>query len=252
MTGTDPVAAGRSSNAVARRRDALLRWLLLRHPATAGMLVQVGLFPSRKKASRRLQKLRQRGEVRLLGIVALKDGRPEHVYARGRWKADNLLHEVQLTRVCLKIDADAIRRGAGETDARLRPDAELLIGGQRYLLELDCGTIAYEVIVTRRFLPYRSSPDLVLWVCPTESRMEGLRRRAEAIRDVALFTTLDQALRNPHAPIWVDYDGERAALPRGGQRRGRAGDKGEANAGDKGGDKEGALSPYTRRQLLET
>ncbi len=52
---------------------------------------------------------------------------PEHVYGRGRWKTDNLLHEVELTRLCLKIDADEVRRGLGEVDPLIRPDAELLI-----------------------------------------------------------------------------------------------------------------------------
>jgi predicted transcriptional regulator len=234
--GTPPQA---SSNEVARKRDALLLWLLLRHPATAGMLAGISLFPTRKKASRRLNRLEERGLVRCLGTVSLKDGRPEHVYARGRWKADNLRHEVQLTRVCLKIHADEVRRGAGEVDRELRPDAELLIAGERYFLELDCGTMSTADIVRTRFAKYQAAEDLVLWVCLSERQMEGRRRHAGAIRDKALFTTLDQALADPHAPIWVDFDGERAALPRS---RGVGTSPGEI-PGDKGGENPGTLSP---------
>jgi hypothetical protein len=210
-----PSSSPKCSNAIARERDGSLLWLLSRHPATASMLVGIGLFPSRKKASKRLHRLTQRRKLRLLGTVSLKNGRPEHVYGRGHWNTTNLTHEVLLTKVCLRIDADAIHRGHGEVDATLRPDAELVIGGQRFCLELDCGTMGYADVLRKRFTKYQACDDLVLWVCPTASRLEGLRRHATMIRGTALFTTLDQVLANPHGPIWVDCDGERAALPRG-------------------------------------
>lgn len=237
-SGLDP-SRQPSSNALARRRDALILRLIARHPATAGMLVGLGLFPNRKKASKRLARLIRRGEVRRIGSVSLKDGRPEHVYARGRWKTDNLLHEVQLTRVCLKIHADEVRRGPADVDRYLLPDAELWIAGRRYCLEMDCGTMSYPDVVRKRFTKYRSCRDFTLWVCPSESRMEGLRQQAAMIQDISLFTTLDLALQNPHATIWVDVVGERGALPRGGQREVGAGEV----PGDKGGDKAGSLSP---------
>jgi hypothetical protein len=235
MAGTPPHGRPQTSNARARQRDALLLWLLLRHPATAGMLAEIGIFPSRKKATRRLRKLQRRRLVRCLGSVALKDGRPEHVYARGRWKSDNLLHEVQLTRVCLKLDADELRRGVGQVDPTLRPDAELRINGDRYLLEMDLGTMSYPDIVRKRFIRYRECSDLVLWVSPTEHRMEGLRRHADMLRAIALFTTLERAVGDPHGAIWTDVDGRRAALPRASQ--------GGVRTGDKGGAKGGSLSP---------
>ncbi len=221
------------------KRDAAVLWLLERHPATAAMLAEIGLFPNRKKASKRLRRLAQQCQVRRLGTVSLKNGRPEHAYARGRWKTDNLLHEVLLTRLCLKIHADEVRRGPDEVDAYLRPDAELAIGGQRYCLEMDCGTMSYPDIVRKRFAKYRTSNQLVFWVCPSEARKEGLRRRAAMIREVALFTTLDQALVRPHAAIWVDADGARAALPRSGW----TGDQVEYLPRPNGGDKLGSLSP---------
>jgi hypothetical protein len=145
----------------------------------------------------------------------LKDGRPEHVYCRNQWvKVDNVLHELQISRLCFKTDADEIRRGPAEVDAAIRPDAELLINGQRYFLEFDRGTMSYKAVIETRFSQYRACPDFVLWVCATEARMEELRRQAESLRGTALFTTLNLALRNPHAAIWTDFDGERAALPR--------------------------------------
>lgn len=236
MTATVPGNGHRSSNAFARQRDATILWLLEHHPATAGMLAGIGLFSNRRKAGKRLCRLRQRKQVRILGTVSLKGGHPEQVYCRGRWwKADNLLHEVQLTRVCLKIEADEIRRGQGDTDPFLRPDAELYINGQRFLLEMDCGTMSYGEIVRKRFAKYRACPDFVLWICPSERRRDGLRRHADLIRGTGLFTTLDAALANPHASIWMDVDGEKAALPHR--------SKGGLQPGSKGGSQPHPLDP---------
>jgi hypothetical protein len=202
-----------SSNERGRRRDALLCWLLERHPATAGMLVGIGLFRTVTRSRKRLRRLVGKKCLRVLGTVSLGSGRPEHVYGRGRGiKSDNLLHDVQLSRVCFKLQVQEIRRGK-EVDSYLRPDAELFIGGRRFLLEYDAGTIGYRELIEKRFRKYLACDDLVLWVCPTAARMEGLRRRAELIRGIALFTTLEQVLANPHGPIWVDFDGGRAALP---------------------------------------
>lgn len=206
------------SSAFASQRDTQILWLLERHPATAGMLSEIQLFRSKARASKRLNRLVEKKQLRLAGTVSLKDGRPEHVYCRGHGvKGDNVLHEVQISRLCFKTHADEVRRGPDGVDTELRPDAEFLINGQRYLLEFDNGTMGLREIIQTRFSKYRFCRYLVLWVCATQARMEGLRRRAEMIRATALFTTLDLALRDPHATIWVDFDGEAAALPRGGK-----------------------------------
>src|SRR5438105_1780461 len=46
-----------SSNALARKRDAAILWLLERHPVTAQMLVEIGFFRSKRKATKRLGRL---------------------------------------------------------------------------------------------------------------------------------------------------------------------------------------------------
>src|SRR5688500_8191616 len=95
----------RQCNAFARERDARIRWLLDRHPVTAAMLHALGWFPTKAKALRRLRRLVERKQVRLVGTVCRKAGRPEHVYCRYRPKADQLLHEVELSELCLRLDA---------------------------------------------------------------------------------------------------------------------------------------------------
>jgi hypothetical protein len=216
MTTQPTQKDGRNSNAYARQRDERIAWVLERHPTTARMLVEIGLFTSAARARKRLRRLVTKGKLRLAGTVSLRDGRPEHLYCCGQWlKADNLLHEAQLTCVCFKTHADEIRRGSDEVDPFIRPDAEFFICGQRYFLELDRGTISYPTIMRTHFARYSMCTDTVLWVCPTVARMEGLRRRARTFQADMLFTTFDLAVRNPHAMIWINVEGTKITLPRG-------------------------------------
>jgi hypothetical protein len=202
------------STTFSRARDARVCWLLSEHPVTAAMLVRLAWFPSHRKARKRLRRLCARRQIRLIGTVSRKAaGRPEHVFARFRPAGDSLLHEVELSELCLRLDAGTIRRGPHVEARDLRPDAELWINGRRYNLELDRGSMGYRQI-ERRFRLYEQTTDVVLWVCSSPERLEGLRRRAKRIRTVALFTTLAEALSTPHGAIWWDYAGNRAALPR--------------------------------------
>jgi hypothetical protein len=210
----------RHSLAFSRERDARMCSLLEGHPATAAMLVSLGWFPSKGKALRRLARLVHRKLIRLVGTVCQKAGRPENVYCRWLPKADQLLHEVQLTQLALRINAERIARGPHIADTVIRPDAEVWINGHPYYLEWDRGTMSYGQVARQRFRKYEACRCMVLWVCPTDVRREGLRRRAEGIRHIALFATAGEALASPHQPIWVDYNGGRAPLPHQGEKLG--------------------------------
>ena len=205
--------SSQQSLAFGRVRDARVEWLLGMHPVTAAMIVGLGWFPNRKKALRRLRRLALRKRIRLVGTVCRRAGRPEHVYCRFRPKTDQLLHEIELTELCLRLDAGAIMRGPHVADRERCPDAEVWINGRLYSLELDRGTMGYAQLA-RRFRLYEGSSHFVLWVCSSRERLEEMRRRAERIRSIALFTTLAEVLASPHGEIWRDYHGGRAALPR--------------------------------------
>lgn len=211
----DPsVAAGRNWNRFARVRDAKVLWLLGSHPMTAAHLVRVGLFPTAKKARRRLRRLAERHRVKLAGTVHRHPGRPEHVFCRWRPSPQTLRHEVELTDVCLRLHVGRIARGPGATDPHLLPDAELWVNGQRLLLEHDRGTTAVSRLARDRFAKYQACPDLSLWVCPTPARRDALRAAAQALRGTALFCTLPDLLADPHGSVWLDVTGGPAALPR--------------------------------------
>ncbi len=199
------------SLAYARARDGQTVWLLSSHPVTAQMLVALGWFPTRAKALKRLRRLAAKKRVRCVGTVSRKLGRPEHVFCR--WQPKDLLHEIELTEFCFRLDASRILRGPHVSDDRIRPDAEAWINGQIHYVEWDRATMGYAQM-ERRFRLYEAFPHFVLWVCPTPERRDGLRARAEALRHCALFTTFAEVLADPHAPIWIDVAGGRAALPR--------------------------------------
>ena len=183
-------------------------------PGDGGDAGALGWFPSRNKALKRLSRLAAKKRVRLVGSVARTGGRPEHVYCRWRPKPDLLLHEVELTELCLRLHAGRILRGPHVADRTVLPDAELWINGVLYYLEFDRGTMGYAQIARDRFRKYQDCPHLCLWVCSTEARREGLRARAECVRTTALFATAADALVSPHGPIWLDFGGGRATLPR--------------------------------------
>ncbi len=144
----------------ARERDARVCWLLDSHPVTAAMLVRLGWFPSRNKALKRLHRLAARERIRFAGSALRTGGRPEHVYCRWRPKPDQLLHEVELTELCLKLHAGRILRGPHVADRRVLPDAQVWINDVPYYLELDRGTMGYEQVVRDRFRKYRDCPHI--------------------------------------------------------------------------------------------
>lgn len=208
-----PTPDTRLQSEFARARDMRVIWLSGQHPVTAAILVRLGWFPNRHKASKRLRRLTARGRVRLVGTVNGKTGRPEHVFCRWHPKPDQLRHEVELTELCLRLDAGVIRRGPHVTDRQVLPDAEIGINGAVYYLELDRGTMRRRQI-EQRFRKYEACPHFVLWVCSTAARRDALLMRAAGLRHTALFTTFAEALAAPHGEIWLDFAGTRVALPR--------------------------------------
>ena len=139
-------------------------------------------------------------------------GRPENVYCNS-WKPkyDQLRHELLLTDFLLNYpDADVLRGWA--VSRRLRPDAEMTVAGFFYYVEMDTGEQSYAQ-VRRRQARYSGVEDYLLYVTVSPKRLEGLRKNAHsAVERIAMFTTLEEALRDPHGQIWIDCHGERTAI----------------------------------------
>jgi hypothetical protein len=139
-------------------------------------------------------------------------GRPENVFCNG-WKPkyDQLRHELLLTDFLLGYpEGDTLRGWA--VSRRLRPDAEMTLGEYFYYVELDTCEQSYAQ-VRRRQARYAGVEDYLLYVTTSQKRLEGLRRHAhEAVKKIALFTTLDEAQRDPHGAIWIDCLGEKTSI----------------------------------------
>src|SRR5262245_49738780 len=119
-----------------RQRDHEILRFAQRHVCTTRHLGRH--FTSPQAAYRRIEKLRKRGLLRLVGKVMMSDsGAPENVFCNG-WKPkyDQLRHELLLTEFLLGYpDADTIRGWA--VNRRLRPDAEMTLDDYFYYVELD-------------------------------------------------------------------------------------------------------------------
>jgi len=208
-TGFPPA---RHSLDLARKRDDRIRSLLDSHPVTAAMLVRLGWFPSKDTALRRLNRLACRRKIHVLGTVQRTMGRPEKVYGRVWPKRNQLLHEVELTDVCLCLNPGTVLRGPSAADDSFHPDARLWFRDELFYLEVDRGTMGYAQI-ERRYRRYDGCPQVVLWVCPSEERLDELRKRAAGVHYTPLFTTVADVLANPRGEIWRDVAGSRVALP---------------------------------------
>lgn len=145
--------------------------------------------------------MEKRKKVKYLGRVQIKDcGRPADVFCTNWVKRDCLMHEVLLTDWLLKNGFDDAKRGY-DTDRELRPDAEIVVQGQKVLVEMDTGSEGYQQL-SARFRLHASHNDLVLWICQSERRLVGMMERAKLISSTALFTLYDSA-------EWVDLQGNK-------------------------------------------
>jgi len=183
-----------------KERDKRLYEILSSHPCYVRLLVEIGIFPSYEVGRRRLQKLRKRKRVKVIGTVQFHEGRPLDVYYIGSLKIDWLYHETRLSEFLLRV-ADRCARG-NDVDQRLLPDATAWIKGRELHVELDTGEVPYSRVL-KRYDDYALQQSDVLWIAPTESRMEGLRRRAEAISDIAMFTTYEKCRTE-----WTTFQGD--------------------------------------------
>jgi len=125
---------------------------------------------------------RSAGHILPIDTVCRKHGHPELVYCCwGDRLSQQLLHEIELTELCLRIHAGEIRRGARARSMRgsvpMQNSSSTASDSSRSTTR---GTMGIAQI-QERFSLYEGCPDLVLWVCPTEARCSSpARARAAA------------------------------------------------------------------------
>ena len=172
----------------------------------------IPIFPCRATAYRAVAGLRRQRQLRAVGHALMEiTGRPEIAYCNS-WKpkADQLRHEVWVTDFLLCYPEAEIVRG-WRVDRQIRADAEMELRGQKFYVELDSGEQSHRQ-VRQRQLAYAGVRDFLLYVTLSERRLAGLIKHAESVKHIALFTTLQRVMADPHGAVWVDCQGQTVAI----------------------------------------
>jgi hypothetical protein len=126
-----------------------------------------------------------------VGSVQLsKTGRPKDVLCRWQPQQTQLLHDVLTTAELLRFPNVPVNRGKF-VDQSIRPDATLLMGDDfsPVHVELDRDTEGYRAL-KRRIRMYVGLHEPVIWIAPSEARMDGIRRHCKAIASDSFFKVL--------------------------------------------------------------
>ena len=156
-------------------------------------------------------KQRKRGKVRVIGVVQRRDtGRPEIAYGRP-CKPAEIEHEVRVTDLELILK---VRIERGVTVGTAEPDGMATIDGRRCAIEIDNSGKMTAKQMQQKWKRYGKFDGFILIVAVWEERMQRLILWAEAVKEIALFTTFTRLLKVTEP--WVDCTGQAIRLASGG------------------------------------
>jgi hypothetical protein len=147
--------------------------------------------------------------MRVIGVVQRREsGRPEIVYGR-RCPLDMIEHEVRVTDLALLFPDSLFARGVkvGRTEA----DAVMMRNDQRCYIEVDNSGKMTQKQMQAKWKRYEGVTGFILVIAVTESRMERLRKGAEAVKNIALFTTFERLHSGKNEP-WIDWYGQTTGM----------------------------------------
>jgi len=142
-------------------------------------------------------------------------GKPPIVWALPGYKPrrNQTGHDVRESLVIVGLGLPA-RRGR-DVDQRRKPDWEwVLPNGEIISGELDTGAMSYRELVEDRYEKYRDSEDVVVWVScglwgtRDQTRLDGMRKHAAGIKDIAWFVTYGDLTEHKEKADLVNHDGE--------------------------------------------
>jgi len=141
----------------------------------------------------------------VIGVVQRRDsGRPEIVYGR-RCPQDKIEHEVLVAEFALLFMESALSRGAKV--GRAEPDGVMVRDGRRCFVEVDNSGKMTAQQMAAKWKRYEEVEGFILVIALTEGRMQRLRKGAEIVKEVALFTTFDRLRRHECPEPWIDWYG---------------------------------------------
>lgn len=217
-----------SSTSQEREEGTRLRILQFarQHPLTVRQIEQIGAFGTYARAAVWTHAKRKQGLLTHRGTIRNDhgNGRGLDVYCNG-WmpKADNLRHEIKGTDFCLLYPQATFRRGYQV--GPFRPDIEMELNGQLYLIEIDCASLTRTQVQKRwaRYRKFDADTGTILIVAVSNprrgidstERMQELIRWSESMYGIASFTTLEALQADPYgAVLWDAEEGRYRALKR--------------------------------------
>jgi len=93
------------------------------------------------------------------------------------------------------------------TVGRTEPDGLIIRDGQECFVEIDNSGKMDAKQMLAKWKRYEGVKGYILVVAVTEARMQRLRKDAESVKDIALFTTFER-LHSDLAEPWVDWYGK--------------------------------------------
>lgn len=220
-------------------RNQLVLDVLMYVALTVGMMVRLAIFQSRRVGNRRMKKLADAGKVKRVALVQVNDvGRPEYLYSRRTMKADNAQHNAELSRFLMNFLGTFTLKGekvewvrhceiltGREVDQALLPDATILLTivtraqetkNIKLHVEWDTGSMSYAQVCDEdgRWDKYKGCQEIVLWIAHSDARREGFKARSEKVRSFMMFATAEDAIKDPFAPVWHRWEGDKWVLKR--------------------------------------
>lgn len=170
----------------------------------------LGLAPNERKANKVLRRLKRKRRIKDRGYVTA-NSRLKKLWAGFPVRLRAQQHEWEISVVVLRMRLDECYRGSQVREC-YELDAELLVDGKEYGLELDRHTEGYAQVARRmaKLAPY---PNDVLWLVKTPARRERFLELANG-RETFWCGLWSEVLADPHGEVWVNAAGETASLPR--------------------------------------
>lgn len=161
------------------------------------------------KISQVVLKLERKKKLHFVGRYR-KKGRPLNLYAT--WKCPVPEHDFELSQILEAMAWPTALRGP-KVDKELLPDAELFIGNNRYLMEMDTGTMTQKK-VRARWKKLARSTDVVLVITSSQRRRKSLQSWSTLLRDRILIAVHEELKSTPWGPVWLDIEGGQHAIKR--------------------------------------
>ena len=158
-----------------------------------------------------------------------ENGRPQYVYANKLNPAPkDIWHEVLVTDFLLEYEEGAVMyRQPSVVNQHLHPDAEMILSGKLFYIEVDSGTETHTQVAEQlqhytsqsnllpangkhpeRYQTFQLEDVFLLLVTSSETRLENLKETCKPVQTIVLLSTLERVINDASGDIWEAIDGD--------------------------------------------